>query len=138
MVLPQKSQEIGIKFSIIDCSNIVKRWSGAHFVSFLFYYYCNYSHCASAPVTEWEWEGEKSGKKVSSVLKKQKLSRLKLLVLLPKALVCYHYYQTFARQTKNNSECLVQTCVLARPVCPPKYLKKCDIKFLLFWIVSFV
>ena len=40
MVSTQKSQEIGIKFKIIDSSNFDKRCSGAHFVSFLFYYYC--------------------------------------------------------------------------------------------------
>ena len=31
-----KSQEIGINFTIIDCSS-------AHFVPFLFYYYCTMS-----------------------------------------------------------------------------------------------
>ena len=31
----QKSQEIGIKFTIIDYSNFDKQCSGAHFVSFL-------------------------------------------------------------------------------------------------------
>ena len=41
MVWTQKSQEIGIKFTITDCSNFDKWYSGAHFVSFLFYYYCN-------------------------------------------------------------------------------------------------
>ena len=34
--------EIGIKFTITDCSNFDKRCSGAHFVSFLFYYSCTY------------------------------------------------------------------------------------------------
>ena len=33
-----KNQEIGIKFTITDCSNFDKRCSSAHFVSFLFYY----------------------------------------------------------------------------------------------------
>ena len=42
MVEIQKSQEIGIKFTTIDCSNFDKRCSGAHFVSFLFYYYCTF------------------------------------------------------------------------------------------------
>ena len=36
-----KNQEIGIKFTIIECSNFDEQCSGAHFVSFLFYYYCN-------------------------------------------------------------------------------------------------
>ena len=40
MVEIQKSQEIGIKFTTIDSSNFDKRFSGAHFVSFLFCYYC--------------------------------------------------------------------------------------------------
>ena len=40
MVNPEKSQEIGTKFTFIDCSNFDKRRSGAHFVSFLFYNYC--------------------------------------------------------------------------------------------------
>ena len=35
-----KIQEIGIRFIITDCSNFEKRCSGAHFVSFLFCYYC--------------------------------------------------------------------------------------------------
>ena len=35
-------QVIHIKFTITDCSNFDKRCSGAHFVSFLFYYYCTY------------------------------------------------------------------------------------------------
>ena len=39
VVETQKSQEIGIKFTITDSSNFDKRCSGAHFVSFLFYYY---------------------------------------------------------------------------------------------------
>ena len=39
---PLKSQEISIKFTVTDCFNFEKRCSGAHFVSFLFYYYCNY------------------------------------------------------------------------------------------------
>ena len=40
MVQTPKSQEIGIKFTVTDCSNFDERCSGAHFVSFLFYYYC--------------------------------------------------------------------------------------------------
>ena len=36
--------EIGMKFTITDCSDFDKRCSGAHFVSFLFYYYCTKSH----------------------------------------------------------------------------------------------
>ena len=36
----QKSQEIDIKFTITDHSNFDKRCSGAHFVYFLFCYYC--------------------------------------------------------------------------------------------------
>ena len=36
----KKSQEIVIKFTFTDYSNFDKRCSGAHFVSFLFYYYC--------------------------------------------------------------------------------------------------
>ena len=35
-----ESQEIGIKFTITDCSIIDKRCSVPHFLSFLFYYYC--------------------------------------------------------------------------------------------------
>ena len=41
MVQTKKSQEIGIKFTITDCSNFDKQSSGAHFLSFLFYHYCN-------------------------------------------------------------------------------------------------
>ena len=37
---PKKSQEIGIKLTITDCSNFENRCSGAHFVSFLSYYNC--------------------------------------------------------------------------------------------------
>ena len=40
MVWTHKSQEIGIKFTITDCSNFDKRCSGARIVSSLFYYYC--------------------------------------------------------------------------------------------------
>ena len=36
-----KSQEIGIEFTTTDCSNFDKRCSDAHFMTFLFYYYCN-------------------------------------------------------------------------------------------------
>ena len=39
-LINSNSQEIGIKFTIIDCSNFDKRCSGTHFVSFLVYYYC--------------------------------------------------------------------------------------------------
>ena len=35
-----KKRQVGIKFIITDCSNFDKRRSGAHFVSFLFQYYC--------------------------------------------------------------------------------------------------
>ena len=40
MVKSQNSQDIGIKFTIIDCSNFDKRCSGAHLVSFLSYHCC--------------------------------------------------------------------------------------------------
>ena len=40
MVWTQKSQKIGIKFTITDWSSFDKQCSDAHFVSFLFYYYC--------------------------------------------------------------------------------------------------
>ena len=36
----QRSQEIGIKFSITKCSKFDKWCSGTHFVSFLFYHCC--------------------------------------------------------------------------------------------------
>ena len=35
VVITQKGQEIGIKFTITDCSNFDKRCSGAHFCVFL-------------------------------------------------------------------------------------------------------
>ena len=38
--ITQKSQEIGIKLTITDYSNFDKWCSDAHFVSFLFPYYC--------------------------------------------------------------------------------------------------
>ena len=40
MVQIPKSQEIFVKFTIAECSNFDKRCSNAHFVPFLFYYYC--------------------------------------------------------------------------------------------------
>ena len=36
-----KSQEIGMKYTITDCSNFDKQCSSAHFVSFLFYCNCS-------------------------------------------------------------------------------------------------
>ena len=38
IIKTQNSQEIGIKFTIADLSNLEKWCSGAHFVSFLIYY----------------------------------------------------------------------------------------------------
>ena len=40
IIKTQNSQEIGIKFTIADLSNLEKWCSGAHFVSFLIYYNC--------------------------------------------------------------------------------------------------
>ena len=42
MVQTPKSQNDWIKFTIVDCSNFDKQCSDAHFVPFLFHYYCNH------------------------------------------------------------------------------------------------
>ena len=52
MVLTQKSQEIGIKLTITHCPNFDKQCSGAHFVSFLLYYYCTSRSAYDAMSTE--------------------------------------------------------------------------------------
>ena len=40
LVYIKKVRKIGIRFIVTDSSNLDKQYSGAHFVSFLFYYYC--------------------------------------------------------------------------------------------------